>query len=76
MLRGEASSGLSTAAFTAAKATVLLPLLAVADALILTVPAAAGRLPGGFGPAYLATALASALGLAAALVVVVVTARR
>jgi len=76
MLRGEASSGLSTAAFTAAKATVLLPLLAVADALILTVPAAAGRLPGGFGPAYLATAVASVLGLAAALAVVVVTARR
>jgi ABC-type multidrug transport system ATPase subunit len=76
VLRGEASSGLSTAAFATAKAAVLLPLLAVADVLILTVPAAAGRLPGGFGPAYLATALASALGLAAALAVVVVTARR
>ena len=76
MLRGEASSGLSTAAFAAAKATVLLPLLAIADALILTVPAAAGRLPGGFGLAYLATAVSSALGLAAALAVVAFTARR
>ncbi len=76
MLRGETVSGVSTAAYAAARATVLLPLLAVADALILVVPAAAGRLPGGFGPAYLAAAIASSLGLAAALAVAVVTARR
>jgi hypothetical protein len=40
------------------------------------VPAAAGRLPGGFGPAYLAAAVSSAIGLAAALAVAAVAARR
>jgi ABC-type multidrug transport system ATPase subunit len=76
VLRGEAFPGLSTAAFVLAKAAVLLPALAAADALILAVPAAAGRLQGGFGPAYLAAAVSSAIGLAAALAVAVVTARR
>jgi ABC-type multidrug transport system ATPase subunit len=76
MLHGEVFSGLSTGAFAAAKAVVLLPLLAIADALILVVPAVADRLPGGFGPAYLAAAISSALGLAAALAVAVITARR
>jgi ABC-type multidrug transport system ATPase subunit len=76
VLRGEIFSGLSTAAFAAAKAAVLLPVLAVADAVILAVPAAAGRLPGGFGPAYLAAAVSSAIGLAAALAVAAVAARR
>ncbi len=76
VLRGEAFPGLSTAAFALAKAAVLLPALAAADALILAVPAAAGRLQGGFGPAYLAAAVSSAIGLAAALAVAVVAARR
>jgi hypothetical protein len=76
VLRGEIFPGLSTAAFVSAKAAVLLPVLAAADAVILAVPAAAGRLQGGFGPAYLATALSSAIGLAAALAVAVITARR
>jgi hypothetical protein len=75
VLRGEIFAGLSTAVFVAAKATVLLPVLAVADALILAVPAIAGRLQAGFGPAYLAVAISSAIGLAAALAVPVISAR-
>ena len=75
-LRGEVFSGLSTAAFALAKAAVRLPVLAVADVLVLAVPAIAGRLPGGFGPAYLAVAVSSAIGLAAALAVAVISARR
>ena len=76
VLRGEVFPGLSAAAFVSAKAAVLLPLLAIADALILAVPAAAGRLAGGFGPAYLAAAVSSVIGLAAALAVAVIVARR
>lgn len=75
-LRGEVFSGLSTGAFALAKAVVLLPALAVADVLVLAVPAIAGRLPGGSGPAYLAVAISSAVGLAAALAVAVISARR
>jgi hypothetical protein len=75
-LRGEVYSGLSTGAFALAKAAVLLPVLAVADLLVLAVPAIGGRLPGGFGPAYLAVAISSAVGLAAALAVAVTSARR
>lgn len=75
-LRGEVFSGLSTGAFALAKAAVLLPVLAVADVLVLAVPAIAGRLPGGFGPAYLAVAISSAVGLAAALAIAVISARR
>jgi len=75
-LRGEVFSGLSTGAFALAKAAVLLPVLAVADVLVLAVPAIAGRLPDGFGPAYLAVAISSAVGLAAALAVAVRAARR
>jgi ABC-type multidrug transport system ATPase subunit len=66
VLRRERFAGLSTAAFVAAKAAVLLPLLAVADALILMVPAIADRLQAGFGLSYLAVFIASAIGLAAA----------
>jgi ABC-type multidrug transport system ATPase subunit len=69
VLRSEIFAGLSTAAFAVAKAAVLLPVLAAADALILAVPAIAGRLQAGFGPAYLTVLLSSALGLAAALAV-------
>jgi ABC-type multidrug transport system ATPase subunit len=75
-LRGEVFSGLSTAAFVLAKAAVRLPVLAVADVLVLAVPAIAGRLQGGFGPAYLAVAISSAVGLAAALAVAVISVRR
>lgn len=76
ILRRERFSGLRTGAFAAAKATVLLPVLALADVLILAVPAIAGRLPAGFGPAYLAVLLSSAVGLAIALAVPAVAARR
>ncbi len=48
VLRGERFSGLSAAVFALSKAAVLLPVLAVADALILAVPAIAGRLQAGF----------------------------
>jgi ABC-type multidrug transport system ATPase subunit len=75
-LRGEVFSGLSTGAFVLAKAAARLPVLAVADVLVLAVPAIAGRLPGGFGPAYLAVAVSSAAGLAAGLAVAVISARR
>jgi hypothetical protein len=76
VLRRERFAGLSTAAFVLAKAVVLLPVLALADALILAVPAIAGRLQDGLGPAYLTAACASVLGLAFALAVPVVVARR
>jgi ABC-type multidrug transport system ATPase subunit len=76
VLRAEVFPGLSAAAFVLAKAAVLLPVLAIADALILAVPAAAGRLQGGFGLAYLAAAVSSAIGLAAALALEVIAARR
>jgi ABC-type multidrug transport system ATPase subunit len=76
ILRRERFSGLRTGAFAAAKATVLLPVLALADVLILAVPAIAGRLPAGFGPAYLAVLLSSAVGLAIAIALPVLAARR
>jgi ABC-type multidrug transport system ATPase subunit len=80
MLRGETFTGLriglSTGQFVLAKAAVLLPVLAIADALILAVPAIAGRLQDGFGLTYLAVLIASAVGLAAALAVPVLSARR
>jgi hypothetical protein len=66
VLRCERFAGLSPAAFVAAKATVLLPVLATADALILAVPAVADRLQDGFGLSYLAVFIASLIGLAAA----------
>jgi ABC-type multidrug transport system ATPase subunit len=66
VLRRERFAGLSTRAFIAAKAIVLLPVLAAADALILAVPALADRLQAGFGMSYLAVLAASAIGLAAA----------
>jgi ABC-type multidrug transport system ATPase subunit len=76
VLRGETFSGLSRAMFVLSKAAVLLPVLAIADALILAVPAIAGRLQAGFAAAYLAVLLAAAVGLAAALAVPVLSARR
>ena len=44
----------------------LLPVLAVADVLILVVPAIANHLQAGFGLSYLAVFAASLVGLAAA----------
>jgi ABC-type multidrug transport system ATPase subunit len=76
VLRRERFAGLSTAVFVLAKAAVLLPVLALADALILAVPAIAGRLQDGFGPAYLTVACASLIGLALALAVLAAAARR
>jgi ABC-type multidrug transport system ATPase subunit len=76
LLRGERVSGLRPVAFILAKTAVLLPLLALADALILAVPEIAGRLRDGFGPAYLAAGCASLAGLACAFTVTVWPARR
>lgn len=75
-MRGETSSGLSGILFILAKAAVLLPVAAIADALILAVPAGADRLQAGFSVAYLAVLIASAVGLAAALAVSALAARR
>jgi ABC-type multidrug transport system ATPase subunit len=66
VLRRERSSGVSAPAFLTAKAAVLLPLLAVADLLILAVPGIANRLHLGFGLSYLEVFAASLVGLAAA----------
>ena len=76
ILRRERFSGLRTGAFAAAKATVLLPVLALTAAAILAVPAIAGRLPAGYGPAYLAVLVSSVVGLAIALAVPALAARR
>jgi ABC-type multidrug transport system ATPase subunit len=76
VLRGESFPGHRTVVFLLAKAAVLLPVLAIADAVILAVPAIDGRLRAGFGPAFLAVLIASAVGLAAALAVPVLSARR
>jgi hypothetical protein len=76
VLRRERFGGLSTAAFVAARATVQLPVLALADVLILTVPAIAGRLQAGFGPSYLAVLISSVTGLAVGLAASVISARR
>jgi ABC-type multidrug transport system ATPase subunit len=76
ILRRERFAGLTTGAFVLAKVTVLLPLLALADLLILAVPAIDDHLTAGFGPAYLAVLLSSLAGLAIALAVPIVAARR
>jgi hypothetical protein len=66
VLRRERFTGLSVGAFLAAKAALLLPALALADLLILAVPASAHRLQAGFGLSYAAVFAASAAGLALA----------
>jgi ABC-type multidrug transport system ATPase subunit len=66
VLRRERFAGLSIGAFIAAKATLVLPILAVADVLILVIPALAGRLHAGYGMSFLAVFVASIVGLAAA----------
>lgn len=67
VLRRERCTGVRVPAFLTAKAAVLLPVLAVADLVILAVPGIAGRLQAGFGTSYLAVFAASLVGLAAAM---------
>jgi len=67
ILRAERFCGLSAVGYVLAKLAVLIPLLAAADAVALVVPAALGRLPAGYGPAYLTVLLSSAVALALAL---------
>jgi ABC-type multidrug transport system ATPase subunit len=76
VLRRERFSGQGTFAFLAAKAAVLLPVLAIADLVILAVPAADGHLRAGFGLTYLAVLGASLVGLCCALAIPVLEARR
>ena len=63
-LRAERFSGLSPGAYVLAKAAVLVPPLAVADAVILLVPGLSGRLAGGgYGPVFVTVLLSSAVAL-------------
>jgi ABC transport system ATP-binding/permease protein len=63
-LRAERFCGLSAGAYVLAKSAVLVPLLAVADAVILLVPGLAGRLQGGgYGPVFVTLLLSSAVAL-------------
>ncbi len=63
-LRAERFSGLSPGAYVLAKAAVLVPPLAVADAVILLVPGLSGRLDdGGYGPVFVTLLLSSAVAL-------------
>jgi len=61
MLRRERFGGLGAGTYVLAKATVLLPVLAVADAVVLLVFSALGRLPEGlgFGAAFVTLLLTS-----------------
>jgi ABC-type multidrug transport system ATPase subunit len=69
-LRAERFSGLSSRAYVLAKAAVLVPPLAVADAIVLLVPGLSGRLDdGGYGPVYVTMLLSSAVALALGLVI-------
>lgn len=65
VLRRERFTTVSVPAFLTAKALLLVPALAVADLVILAVPAFADRLQAGFAPSYLFVLLASLVGLAA-----------
>ena len=63
-LRAERFCGLSPGAYVLAKAAVLIPPLAVADAVILLAPGLAGRLDdGGYGPVFVTLLLSSAAAL-------------
>ena len=63
-LRAERFCGLSPGAYVLAKAVVLVPALAVADALVLLVPALSGRLDdGGYGPVFVTLLLSSTVAL-------------
>ena len=63
-LGAERFCGLSPAAYLLAKAGVLVPPLAVADAVILLAPEVSGRLgEGGYGPVFVTLLLSSAVAL-------------
>ena len=63
-LRAERFCGLSPGAYVLAKAAVLVPPLAVADAVILLAPGLSGRLDdGGYGPVFVTLLLSSAVAL-------------
>jgi ABC-type multidrug transport system ATPase subunit len=63
-LRAERFCGLSPGAYVLAKAAVLIPPLAVGDAVILLAPGLAGRLDdGGYGPVFVTLLLSSAVAL-------------
>ena len=63
-LRAERFCGLSPGAYVLAKVAVLVPPLAVADALVLLVPGLSGRLDdGGYGPVFVTVLLSSAVAL-------------
>jgi len=66
-LRTERFAGLSATAYVLAKLAVLVPAVALADAIALLAPAACARLPHGYGPSYLTVLLSSAAVLALAL---------
>jgi ABC-type multidrug transport system ATPase subunit len=69
-LRAERFSGLSASAYVLAKAAVLVPPLAVADAIVLLVPGLSGRLDdGGYGPVFVTLLLSSAVALALGLLI-------
>jgi ABC transport system ATP-binding/permease protein len=64
-LRAERFCGLSPGAYVLAKAAVLVPPLAIADAVILLAPGLSGRLhDGGYGPVLVTLLLSSAVALA------------
>jgi ABC-type multidrug transport system ATPase subunit len=64
-LRAERFCGLSPGAYVLAKTAVLMPPLAVADAVILLAPGLSGRLhDGGYGPVLVTLLLSSAVALA------------
>jgi len=69
-LRAERFSGLSPGAYVLAKAAVLMPPLAVADAIVLLVAGLSGRLDdGGYGPVFVTLLLSSAVALALGLLI-------
>jgi hypothetical protein len=65
MLRCERFAGLRVSAYVLAKVAVMVPLLAVADLVVLAVPGISGRLAA--GPAFVAVLCASLAGFAAML---------
>jgi ABC-type multidrug transport system ATPase subunit len=68
-LRAERFSGLSPGAYVLAKGAVLVPPLAVADAIVLLVPGLSGRLHGGYGPVFVTLLLSSLVALALGLLI-------
>lgn len=66
VFRSERFAGLSVGAYATVKLAILLPALAAADAIILAVPAVAGRLTGGYATAYVIVLIALLAGICAA----------